>query len=372
MDFGLFCTPYSPDYSEGRRTASEVIAWDLQLAEWADQYGLSEIFFAEHYTIGVEPSPAPDIMIAAASQRTKRIKLGAAAHLLPYHNPVNLACRLLWLHNMTNGRYIAGFAPGSFPTDAQLFDTGGNNAEMFSEALDIIDAVWNRKGPWRIDGKYWNAEMPEYTEQWRGPHLTPFDSTPPEVLLTGMQANSPTFIEAAQRGFTPMSQQVGVDVLNAHWETYSTASVEAGFTPSRRSWRILRDVFVAETDEEARRLVRDGQAGQTWRDHILPVFKTAKTSGGAVLGELFLDPGMTMDDLTLDWLVDHFWLVGSPDTVVAKVKELDEKVGGFGSVVSLAHEYLNDPEPYRRNLELLGTEVMPRLADVGARATSVV
>src|SRR3954452_11223003 len=117
MDFSLFMTPYVPAYVDGRRTAAEVIDWDLQLAEWADEYGLTGAFFAEHYTIGYEPSPAPDLMIAAASQRTERIKLGAAAHLLPYHNPAGLAHRLMWLDHMTKGRYIAGFAPGSYPTD---------------------------------------------------------------------------------------------------------------------------------------------------------------------------------------------------------------------------------------------------------------
>ena len=53
-----------------------------------------EAYFAEHYTIGREPSPAPDLMIAAAAQRTRQIKLGAAAHLVPYHNPISLAHRL--------------------------------------------------------------------------------------------------------------------------------------------------------------------------------------------------------------------------------------------------------------------------------------
>src|SRR6185436_515959 len=127
MKFSAFAVPYSLDYPDGRRSVKEVIDWDLQVAQWCDEYGWAEIFFAEHYTLGRETSPAPDLMIAAASQLTTRVKLGAAAHLLPYHNPIALAHRLLWLDHMTNGRYIAGFAPGSYPTDAQLFGTGDDN-----------------------------------------------------------------------------------------------------------------------------------------------------------------------------------------------------------------------------------------------------
>lgn len=373
MDFGIFTTPYAIPYRLGQRTAPEVIDWDLNIASWADQYGLREVLFAEHYTIGHEPSPAPEIMIAAASQRTERVRLGAAAHLLPYHNPISLAHRLMWLDHMTKGRYIAGFAPGSFPTDAQLFATGDNNPEMFAEGLDIVEAIWMQEPPFRIDGKYWTVDMPEYTEQWGGPHQKPFQRPRPEVLLTGMQAKSPTFAEAAKRGYSPMSQELGNATLRSHWEYYSEVAAEHGRIANRANWRIMRDIFVAETDEEARRLVIDGAMGRSWNSHILPAFKVIRSRGSSkpyAFGQLIVDEGMEMDELTIEWLTDNFWLVGSPDTVVEKVTRLDEELGGIGCILSLAFDYSDNPEPYRRNIELLATEVMPRLADVGARATT--
>lgn len=57
MDLGLFSPPYAQEYVAGRRTLQEVIEWDLQVARWADEYGLHELYFAEHHTIGHEPSP---------------------------------------------------------------------------------------------------------------------------------------------------------------------------------------------------------------------------------------------------------------------------------------------------------------------------
>jgi alkanesulfonate monooxygenase SsuD/methylene tetrahydromethanopterin reductase-like flavin-dependent oxidoreductase (luciferase family) len=72
----------------------------------------------------------------------------------------------------------------------------------------------------------------------------------------------------------------------------------------------------------------------------------------------------------VEWLADNFWLVGSPDTVAEKVRALDEELGGIGSVLTLSFDYSDDPEPYRRSFELLGTEVIPRLADVGARTAA--
>lgn len=370
MHLGLFSPPYAQAYVDGRRTLGEVIEWDLQVARWADEYGLNELFFAEHHTIGHEPSPAPDLMIAAAARETKNLRLGAAAHLLPYHNPMALATRLMFLDHMTSGRYIAGFAPGSFPTDGALFGVGPGNAKMMDEALDIIEAIWTKPGPFRMDGEFWSFEMPEHSDQWNGPHLKPFQSPRPEVTMTGVQPTSPTFADAGRRGFSPMSQQVGVRALNQQWTTYSDAAIEAGYTPDRANWRVMRDVFVAETDEEARRLFVEGPAGQTWEDLVLPAFRTVRSRGGEAyaLGELLLDPGMGIEELTVDWMLDNFFIVGSPDTVVEKLTRFQEELGGIGCLLSFVFDFSENPEPYRRHLELLGREVKPRIAELGPRS----
>jgi len=368
VKLGMFNIPYSLGYAEGERTAKQVIDWDLQVARWADEYGLSEVFFAEHYTIGHEPSPAPDAMIAAASQVTERVRLGAAAHLLPYHNPISLAHRLLWLDHMTGGRYIAGFAPGSFPTDAQLFDTGNRNPEMMREALDIILAVWTRPGPYRLEGEFWTLDIPAFSDVWQGPHLRPLQQPHPPAVVTGMQPRSPSFIEAARRGFLPMSQQVASGVLRQHWETYRDAASEAGFTPRRDDWRVIRDCFVADTDEQAFELALGGAFGRTWREHLLPTFKKVRQHGTGKaysLAPLLTGGDISDEELTVEYLAEHFWMIGSPDTVVEKLAGLHEETGGFGTLVSFAFDYSSDPEPFRRSLELLGTEVAPRVAALG-------
>ncbi|NKX52810.1 LLM class flavin-dependent oxidoreductase, partial [Arthrobacter deserti] len=247
----------------------EVIDWDLQLTRWADEYGLDEAFFAEHYTLGGGPSPAPVAMIAAASQMTKRIRRGAAAHLLPYHSPVALAHRMMWLDHMTDGRYTAGVAPGAYPSDARLFGTGKKNPQMMAEALDIIEAIWTRQGPFKIEGEFFSVDMPAYDDDIHGPHLKPHQPRIP-VLMTGMQAKSPTLAEAGRRGYPPLSQGVHESALVQHWETYAAAAEAAGHTPDRADWRICRDVFVAETDDQARDLVLNGAMGNLWGKYNIP------------------------------------------------------------------------------------------------------
>lgn len=356
MQFGVFNIPYASAYAAKKRTLNEVINWDMQIVKWADQYGLSDAFFAEHFTLGGEPSPAPDTMVAAASQHTNQITLGPAGHLLPYHNPVALAHRMMWLDHMTNGRYIAGVAPGAYPSDAQLFDTGKNNPEMLLEALDIIEAIWYKDGPFRIEGKYFKVDMPAFDPEIEGPHLRPQQEGGIPIMLTGMQAKSPTLKEAGKRGYIPLSQEVHESALAQHWEVYSDAAEAAGHTPKRSDWRICRDIFVADTDEEARRLVVDGAMGNLWEKYNIPTFV------GLGIAELISGGEIAPSDLTLDWMVDNFLIVGSPDTVAEKLTNLYDATGGFGTVISFTHEYTDTPEPYRRSFELLGTEVADKVA----------
>lgn len=365
MRFGIFLIPYALDYADGRRTAREVIDWDLQVVRWADEYGLAEAYFAEHYTLGSEPSPAPDMMIAAASQITSQIRLGAAAHLLAYHNPIALAHRLMWLDHMTGGRYIAGFAPGAYPTDAQLFGLPdlSKNGELMDEALDVITAIWTRDAPFRIEGNRYTVDMPPYTELWRGPHLKPLQQPHPPMAMTGMSPKSPTLADAGRRGAIPISQQVRPEILRAHWETYSTAATEAGHSPQRSEWRVCRDVFVADTDEAAMEAVVNGALGRTWREMTIPQFKTLGLTS-ALAGDL------PEEQVTVEYLAENFWIIGSPKTVVEKLHVLQEEAGGFGTLISFGYEYADDPHVYRRHFELLGREVAPQVAELGEPSAS--
>jgi alkanesulfonate monooxygenase SsuD/methylene tetrahydromethanopterin reductase-like flavin-dependent oxidoreductase (luciferase family) len=367
MQFGLFAIPLQLDYfPEGPRTPKQIIDWDLQVARWADEYGLAEMWFAEHYTLGVEPSPAPDLMIAAASQVTENLRLAAGAHLLPYHNPISLAHRLMWLDHMTGGRYIAGFAQGSYPTDAHLFDLPEmkTRIEMMREAQEIILAIWNRDEAFRYEGKHWTVDVPEYDTLWRGPHLKPLQTPHPPIAITGASRKSGSLVGAGKNGFMPASQHVTADILRAHWETYSTAAREAGHTPERAEWRILRDTFVADTDAAAQEAFIDGPGGRDWRDWMIPLFKELGLTSELVGDDV--DPA----DVTVEYLVDNVFLVGSVETVVKRAQAMAEETGGFGVGLSFVHDYSSDPEPYRRHLELLGTEVSPRVAGL-ATADSV-
>jgi alkanesulfonate monooxygenase SsuD/methylene tetrahydromethanopterin reductase-like flavin-dependent oxidoreductase (luciferase family) len=69
MKFGLFMMPSHPP----ERGLYESHQWDLDYLSLADELGFEEAWIGEHFTSPWEPIPAPDIMIAQALMRTKRI-----------------------------------------------------------------------------------------------------------------------------------------------------------------------------------------------------------------------------------------------------------------------------------------------------------
>jgi alkanesulfonate monooxygenase SsuD/methylene tetrahydromethanopterin reductase-like flavin-dependent oxidoreductase (luciferase family) len=297
-------------------------------------------------------------MIAASAQRTSQITLGAAAHLLPYHNPIALAHRMLFLDHMTGGRYIAGAAPGAYPSDAQLFGTGKNNPRMMIEALDIIEAIWTKPGPFTINGEFWRVDMPAYSEDIHGPHLRPHGSRAPRIAMTGMQASSPTLTLCGERGYLPISQQVSTSALVQHWATYAKAATASGHTPDRSDWRILRDHFVADTDEQAMESVINGPMGETWRRHLLPTFAQLN------LIPLLAGDGVDPEIVDVEWMAENFWLVGSPTTVIEKTREFHAATGGFGTLLASTFDRGPRPAEYERHFELMGSEVIPALRDL--------
>lgn len=308
MQLGMFIMPSHPP----ERVLSEAYSFDLDVVEWADQLGYSEVWFGEHFTAPWEPVPAPDLLIAAAINRTRQIKLCPGAHLLPFHHPAALAHRLAQLDHMSGGRMLVGFGAGSVPTDFPLFgidSSTGVQRQMMAEALEIVLKIWTEDGPWRYEGEFWTVELAE------------------EVL-----------------GY-----------LKGHWDAYEEGAVASGRTVTRDAWRIVRDVFVADTDDEALDIARNGNQARQWVEGNLPLNRAAGWTK-------FLkhDPAVADEDIDVEYLARHLWLVGSPDTVAQKLLDVYDAVGGFGTLLVEEYDFVDRPQLWRRSMELLATEVIPR------------
>ncbi|RUQ28630.1 LLM class flavin-dependent oxidoreductase [Peribacillus cavernae] len=355
MKLGMFLMPSHPP----ERSLYDATEWDLEMIQYADQLGYEEAWIGEHFTSPWEPIPAPDLLIAQALKSTKQIKLAPGAHLLPYHNPVELAHRVAYLDNLSQGRLMLGIGAGGLPSDYDTFGVDGlhgENRRMTAEALEIMLKIWKEKEPFEYKGEYWKANRIEGNEFLR-PHIEPYQKPHPQIGVTGLSPGSETLIMAGEKGFIPMSLGNNLDYIASHWKSVEEGAKRSGKTPQRSEWRITRDVFVADTDEEALEGSLYSMMGRQHREYYLPLFKTLRAISVFKHKESVDD-----NEVTPEYVAKHNWFVGSPETVATKFANIYEKVGGFGTLLVTGYDYSENPEAWKKSMRLLKEEVLPRLA----------
>ena len=358
MEYGMFMMPSHPP---GREVYS-AHQWDLDCLTLADKLGFSEAWIGEHYTSPWEPVPAPDLMIAQALERTKNIKLCTGVHLLPYHHPAELAHRVAYLDHMAQGRFMFGIGSGGLPTDYELFNVDGMNGQhrqMTRESIDIILKLWQSEGPFEYKGEFWNVNYPEPQLGTLRYFLNPYQKPHPPIGVASISVASETLKIAGERGFIPMSLALNHEYVVSHWDAVLEGASRSGRTPSRRDWRITRDMYVAESDDEAYDKCLNGMLGRVWGEYLLPLF-----SNFGLLETIKHDSSVPDSQVTPEYMADHVWLIGSPDTVEKRLLDLYEMCGGFGTLLCLIYDNMDNQEGWEKSMHLFAKEVMPRFADL--------
>jgi alkanesulfonate monooxygenase SsuD/methylene tetrahydromethanopterin reductase-like flavin-dependent oxidoreductase (luciferase family) len=354
MHVAMFQTPLQPP----ERTARQVFDWAVSQAIYADQIGFKEYWIGEHATLNWESIPNPELVIAACVRETERIKFGPGAHLPPYYHPASLAVQVAWLSQVLEGRYMLGVGAGAYPSDAALrgMTDVSKNHEMLFEALDIMDMIWTAHEEFHFEGKYWNAGYPAAEAghgHWRD--LSPYNGQI-EIGMTALSERSPSITTAGKRGYIPLSVYAGNEFLKNHWRDYEAAATEAGRKVDHSIHHVLRDVFVGETDAQAKKAAIEGGLGRAWREYLLPTYKRF-----GILKGLMPDQSIDPEDVDLDYLAEHVWICGSVDTCVEKFNHWQEEVGGFGTILIYSQDYSENPQPWLESMKMLAQEVAPRV-----------
>jgi alkanesulfonate monooxygenase SsuD/methylene tetrahydromethanopterin reductase-like flavin-dependent oxidoreductase (luciferase family) len=232
MKFGALLMPSHPP----ERSIRDGQKLDLKSLEQLDALGFEEAWIGEHFTASWEPCPAPDLLIAQALQRTKRIRLGPLAHLLPFHQPVELAHRIAYLDHMAEGRYQLGI--GALPSDHDLFGVdpgGGRNRRMTYESIDLMTRLWT-EGASEFNGEFWSSDVPQGDIAGLGYHLTPFQKPHPPIAIAGLTPGSSNHKLAGEKGYIPVSLGIDPDasITAKHWDAVVEGAARTGLTPTKR------------------------------------------------------------------------------------------------------------------------------------------
>jgi len=332
---GIFLAPFHPVDED----PTLALRRDIELIEWLDKLGYEEAWIGEHHSAGYEIIASPELFIAAAAERTKRIRLGTGVVSLPYHNPLMVAQRIVQLDHMTMGRVMFGAGPGLLTTDAMMLGIDpSTQRDRMMQGLDVILRLF--RGESVTETTEW------YTLKEARLHLLPFTRPYPEVCVASMV--SPSGGRAAGKYGLGMlcvaaTQEGAFDVLGANWKIAQEIAAEQGRVMDPAVLRLVGPMHIAETREQARANVRYGlEKYLTYYQAINPA-RFSDLEGR--------DP--------VDVLVEtRRAVIGTPDDAIEQIERLKAKQGEFGCYLQLAHNWANW-EATKKSYELYARHVVP-------------
>lgn len=225
------------------KVAAQTYEEHLQAWTLMDELGYDGIGFNEHHTSPYGLMNSPNIMVAAAAQRTKNLKLLVYGNLLPIHDPLRLAEELAMVDCLSEGRLISGFARG-IPREHNVYQVPMKDSRArFEESWEIIKRAWTEE-VFSYEGKFWTYKD---VAIWPRPYQQPY---PPVWLpVTGSKET----IQFAGREDIPITPglvpHLGVrhDIVNYYAQCLS----ENGHQITPEHLILPANAFVADSRADA-------------------------------------------------------------------------------------------------------------------------
>ncbi|MCW1428002.1 LLM class flavin-dependent oxidoreductase [Novosphingobium sp. JCM 18896] len=339
LQHGLFIAPYH-DVTESPTIG---LRRDLEIVEHVEKLGFAEAWFGEHHSTGWETIGSPELMIAAAAERTSRIRLGTGVVSMPYHNPLMVANRILQLDHMTMGRVIFGMGPGLLPTDAEMIGVDIKSLRSkLEEVAQIIVPL--------LSGEEVTHETSWYRLHKARTHLRPYTLPHPEIAVASAITPSGGML-AGRYGFGMLcvaaTETAGFDVLDENWKIAQQMAEEHGQRMDPAKLRLVVPMHIAATREQARKDVAQGLARWVeYFDRVAPAGMRGM-SGAGDPADLLVNAGRAV--------------IGTPEDAITMIERLQAKQGEFGVILFQAHNWA-EWEETKKSYELYARFVMPHFA----------
>jgi limonene 1,2-monooxygenase len=335
---GIFLAPFHPI----REDPTLAIQRDLELIRFLDELGYEEAWVGEHHSAGFEIIASPEVFIAAAAERSRRIRLGTGVVSLPYHHPLTVANRIIQLDHQTRGRVMFGIGPGLLPSDAGMLGIEvSTQRDRMNEALEVILRLFR--------GETVDHESDWFTLRGATCQLRPFTRPHPEIAVAStVTPNSAVLAGTHGLGMLCVAATTinGYDVLGTNWQIANDTAARSDRVMDRGRLRLVGPMHLAETRERAMDNVRFGLAD--WIGYFRAVNPASP-------------PELSADDPVAAMVESGMAVIGTPDDAVAQLDRLWQRTGGFGCFLQLAHNWANW-ENTRASYEMFARYVTPVFA----------
>ncbi|HLF77288.1 MAG TPA: LLM class flavin-dependent oxidoreductase [Dehalococcoidia bacterium] len=340
VDFGIFDWI---DYNSGLNLP-ELYEQRLRMLEYADEAGFWCYHLAEHHGTPLGMAPAPNLFLAAAAQRTTRLRLGPLVQLLPLSNPLRNIEEVCVLDGLSNGRLELGVGRGISAPELALYGlTSAEARARFDECLEIL-VMGLATGFVNYEGqfyKYDNVKMPVRPVQQPYPPLwypTSNVSTVPWIAEHGFSSLfgfSLTTLEEAAAAFREHRALSASKAGRGH-------RLNGHVTQPR--FGVSRHIYVAETDEKALEVARTAYTAFDANFTERPAVRLAASRRGD------FDTALAAGSI----------YAGTPATVRDKIQAFVDATGANYFAAVFAYGNLTTDQ-ILGSMRLFAEEVMPNL-----------
>ena len=380
MRIGYFCNVTNWD----KKPYTEILDNAREIADYCDKNNWNSIWFTEHHFNheGMESQPNPLMMCTDVAARTKQIRLGQACNVITFWNPIRLAEDIAVLDHLSKGRVEVGIGRGVYGREAVHLNVEADlkdqakNKRLFQETLTVMKKAWTEKF-FSHKGEFYTYPSPNFvwqhdmsppnedfidlkTNQIKKISVIPEPHQKPHPPLWQVVDSTGSIEWAAKNGINCIMWIPTVKTLKKRFEIYKNAKseTEKRDVPMGEGISLVRDMFVAETMEEAKKLAGEHMVNYMrwvchWRglgNHMDPGEELPQTKG-------------KLDLLNYDFLHKRNMLFGTPDYVVEKIKELQSELKlknlqVWSSMPGVKHE------DAMRSIKLFNDEVIPKINPV--------
>ncbi len=377
MKIGYFCNITNWK----KKPYTEILDNARDIAVYCDKNNWNSIWFTEHHFNheGMESSPNPLMICTDVAARTKQIRLGQACNVITFWNPIRLAEDIAALDHLSKGRVEVGIGRGVYGREAVHMNVEADlkdqakNKRLFQETLTIMKKAWTEKF-FKHKGEFYTYPSPNFvwqhdmslpnedfmdlkTNQIKKISVIPQPYQKPHPPIWQVVDSASSIEWAAKNGINCIMWIPTVKTLKKRFEIYKNAKSETKKKdiPMGEGISLVRDMFVAETMEDAKKLAGEQMVNYMrwvchWRglgNHMDPGEELPQTKG-------------KLDLLNYDFLHKRNMLFGTPDYVVEKIKELQTELNlqnllVWSSIPGIKHE------DAMRSVKLFNDEVIPKI-----------
>jgi len=334
----------------------------LRELELCDHVGFDYAFFVEHHFTPHESwMPTPSLAVVAAAGRTERIRLGPMGYVAALHQPLRLVEEVATLDHLTKGRFELGVVPGISPYFFDPFGADFQNRRAWArELVEFAKTAYAAQGEFSYEGELIRQEPVELS-------FGPLQSPHPPIWWETRDPDTLAYLaqEGINTGYFIIMPRTEVA---PRYRDYLRQWKEAGHSHRpRMAWWAL--TYIDETDE----LALEKALPHALKAHAL-FFSIGPGASQERYAKLFQERGepgaaeVALNMTNPDYLLSNdLLLIGSPDTVAAKVAAAAEE-GFFNTLFCELNFGELAEEDLMRSIQLFGDEVMPRLRDVDPTA----